>query len=69
MATSQNPGSEPVKTARFLRISFSEALGPDTVSSLAEQAGISDVDVLSGLSRDLPGAVDQFTPDGEIPRA
>jgi uncharacterized protein YidB (DUF937 family) len=46
-----------------------EALGPDTVNSLAEQAGISDMDVLTGLSRDLPDAVDQLTPDGEIPRA
>lgn len=44
-----------------------EALGPDTVSSLAQQAGISDVDVLNGLSQDLPGVVDQLTPDGQIP--
>ena len=46
-----------------------EALGPDTVNSLAEQAGLSQIDVLSGLSRDLPDAVDQFTPDGTIPEA
>ncbi len=46
-----------------------QALGPDTVSSLAQQAGLSDIDVLSGLSRDLPDAVDQLTPNGEIPNA
>lgn len=46
-----------------------QALGPDTVNSLAEQAGISQVDVLQGLSRDLPGAVDELTPDGALPRA
>jgi uncharacterized protein YidB (DUF937 family) len=46
-----------------------EALGPDTVNSLAEQAGISQIDLLSGLSRDLPDAVDQLTPDGRIPEA
>jgi uncharacterized protein YidB (DUF937 family) len=46
-----------------------EALGPDTVNSLAEQAGLSQIDVLSGLSRDLPDAVDQFTPEGRIPEA
>jgi len=46
-----------------------EALGPDTVNTLAEQAGISQVDVLSGLSRDLPGAIDQLTPDGRLPEA
>jgi uncharacterized protein YidB (DUF937 family) len=46
-----------------------EALGPDTVNSLAEQAGISQIDLLSGLSRDLPDAVDQLTPEGRIPEA
>lgn len=44
-----------------------QALGPDTVNSLSEQAGISQIDLLSGLSRDLPNAVDQLTPDGRIP--
>ena len=43
------------------------ALGDDTVSSLAEQAGINDVDLLNGLSQDLPEAVDQLTPDGRLP--
>ena len=42
------------------------ALGSDTVNSLAEQAGLSDIDVLSGLSRDLPYAVDELTPTGSI---
>jgi len=42
------------------------ALGTDTVNSLAEQAGLSDIDVLSGLSHDLPGAIDDLTPTGEI---
>ncbi|MEA2929467.1 MAG: hypothetical protein QOG38_1895 [Hyphomicrobiales bacterium] len=44
-----------------------QALGPDTVNSLSEQAGISQIDLLSGLSRDLPSAVDELTPDGRIP--
>ena len=42
------------------------ALGSDTVNSLAEQAGLADIDVLSGLSRDLPYAVDELTPTGSI---
>ncbi len=46
-----------------------DALGPDTVSSLAQQAGVSDMDLLSGLSRDLPDAIDQMTPQGRIPEA
>jgi len=40
-----------------------DALGRDTVNSLAQDAGISDIDVLNGLSRDLPDAVDQLTPE------
>jgi uncharacterized protein YidB (DUF937 family) len=43
------------------------ALGRDTVNTLAEEAGVSDIDVLNGLSRDLPDAVDQLTPQGRIP--
>ena len=43
-----------------------DAIGSDTVNSLAQQAGLSDIDVLSGLSRDLPGAVDELTPTGDI---
>ena len=46
-----------------------QALGPETVSSLAQQAGISNIDLVSGLSRDLPDAVDQLTPDGRLPNA
>ena len=42
------------------------ALGSDTVNSLAQQAGLSDIDVLSDLSRDLPYAVDELTPTGSI---
>jgi len=44
-----------------------DALGDDTVKSLAEQAGINQVQLLDGLSQELPEAVDQLTPDGQIP--
>jgi len=44
-----------------------DALGRDTVSSLARDAGINDIDLLQGLSQDLPEAVDQLTPAGRIP--
>jgi uncharacterized protein YidB (DUF937 family) len=43
------------------------ALGADTVNSLAEQAGLSKVEVLQDLSQQLPGAVDQMTPQGRVP--
>lgn len=44
-----------------------KALGDDTVNSLAEQAGLSKVDLLSGLSQQLPHLVDQLTPKGSLP--
>jgi uncharacterized protein YidB (DUF937 family) len=42
-------------------------LGADTVNSLAEQAGLSKVDLLDGLSRQLPTMIDQLTPQGRLP--
>jgi uncharacterized protein YidB (DUF937 family) len=43
------------------------ALGDDTVNSLAEQAGVSKVELLNGMSEQLPQFVDQLTPDGRVP--
>jgi uncharacterized protein YidB (DUF937 family) len=43
------------------------ALGQTTVSELARNAGISEQELLAGLSRVLPGVVDKLTPDGRIP--
>jgi uncharacterized protein YidB (DUF937 family) len=44
-----------------------EALGPGTVDTLAEQAGIDRVGLLEGLSEQLPDVVDQLTPEGRLP--
>ena len=44
-----------------------QALGPDTVDSLAQQAGIDRIGLLSGLSEQLPEVVDQLTPEGRLP--
>lgn len=44
-----------------------KALGSDKVNTLAEQAGLSKVDLLSGLSDQLPELVDQLTPQGRMP--
>ncbi len=43
------------------------ALGQTTVSELAQHAGISEEELLSQLSRVLPGVVDKLTPDGRVP--
>jgi uncharacterized protein YidB (DUF937 family) len=43
------------------------ALGAEKVSTLAEQAGLSKVDLMAGLSDQLPELVDQLTPQGRMP--
>ncbi|WP_210528941.1 YidB family protein [Rubellimicrobium arenae] len=43
------------------------ALGPDVLQDLEEHTGLSRSEILSRLSRELPHAVDQYTPDGRIP--
>jgi uncharacterized protein YidB (DUF937 family) len=43
------------------------ALGSEKVDTLAEQAGISKVALLDGLSDQLPELVDQLTPHGRMP--
>jgi uncharacterized protein YidB (DUF937 family) len=42
------------------------ALGPDVLQSLSRATGLSQEELLSRLSKELPGAVDKYTPDGRI---
>jgi uncharacterized protein YidB (DUF937 family) len=44
-----------------------QALGPDKISWLMDQTGLSREELLAGLSRELPKAIDQLTPDGRLP--
>lgn len=43
-----------------------DAIGPDILDILTEQTGLSRQELLARLSRDLPNAVDRYTPDGRI---
>ncbi|MXQ11126.1 DUF937 domain-containing protein [Microvirga makkahensis] len=43
------------------------AIGPDVLDTLTRQTGFSREEILARLSRDLPHAVDQYTPDGRLP--
>ena len=43
------------------------ALGAEQVNTLAQQAGLSKVALLDGLSDQLPDLVDQLTPEGRVP--
>lgn len=45
-----------------------KALGNDTLDDLTEQTGLSRGEVLARLARELPNAVDQYTPDGKLPQ-
>jgi uncharacterized protein YidB (DUF937 family) len=46
---------------------LSQALGPDVLNELAAKTGLSHQEIVDRLSRDLPKAVDDLTPDGRIP--
>jgi uncharacterized protein YidB (DUF937 family) len=43
------------------------AIGPDALDMLVRQTGLAREDLLSRLTRDLPAAVDNFTPEGRLP--
>lgn len=44
-----------------------QAIGPDVLSTLAQKTGLSREELLSRLARELPTAVDKFTPEGRLP--
>ncbi|MDB5570030.1 MAG: hypothetical protein JWN93_1213 [Hyphomicrobiales bacterium] len=45
------------------------AIGPDVLDDLTQHTGLSRSEILSRLSRDLPRAVNEYTPEGRIPSA
>jgi len=45
------------------------AIGPDVLATLSEHTGLSREELLSRLSRNLPEAVDKYTPEGRLPSA
>lgn len=48
---------------------LSEALGPGILDELASKTGLSQQEIVDRLSRHLPTAVDDLTPDGRVPEA
>jgi uncharacterized protein YidB (DUF937 family) len=44
-----------------------QALGPEVLDTLSKQTGLSRDDVLARLCRELPDAVDKYTPQGRLP--
>lgn len=56
-------GTNKELTAPELR----QAIGPDVLAALEQQTGLSQEELLARLSQELPVAVDQYTPDGQLP--
>jgi uncharacterized protein YidB (DUF937 family) len=44
-----------------------QAIGPDVLNTLSQHTGLSREELVSRLTRELPTAVDKFTPDGRLP--
>ena len=44
-----------------------QAIGPDVLDTLSRQTGLSRQELLARLSRELPDAVDRYTPQGRLP--
>jgi uncharacterized protein YidB (DUF937 family) len=44
-----------------------QAISPDVLATLSQQTGLSRQELLERLSRELPRAVDQYTPEGRLP--
>ncbi len=46
---------------------LSDVLGPEVLNDLSARTGLSPEEILGRLSRDLPTAVDDLTPNGQLP--
>ena len=44
-----------------------QAIGSDVLAALEQQTGLSQEELLARLSRELPTAIDKYTPDGRLP--
>ena len=44
-----------------------QAIGPEILDTLSKQTGLSRDELLARLTRELPQAVDKFTPEGRVP--
>ena len=44
-----------------------QAIGPDVLDTLTKQTGLAREELLARLSRELPNAVDKYTPQGRVP--
>jgi uncharacterized protein YidB (DUF937 family) len=46
---------------------LAKSIGSDDIDALAQHTGLPRDELLSGLRRELPGAIDELTPNGRVP--
>jgi uncharacterized protein YidB (DUF937 family) len=46
---------------------LAQAVGPEVLDTLSKQTGLSREELVSRLCRELPDAVDKYTPQGRVP--
>jgi uncharacterized protein YidB (DUF937 family) len=46
---------------------LAKLIGSNDINSLAQHTGLSRDELLAGLRRELPGAIDELTPNGRVP--
>ena len=46
---------------------FEQAIGPEVLETLSKQTGLARDELVSRLCREVPGAVDKYTPQGRLP--
>jgi uncharacterized protein YidB (DUF937 family) len=44
-----------------------QAIGPDVLATLSRETGLSHEELLTRLTKNLPEAVDKYTPEGRLP--
>jgi uncharacterized protein YidB (DUF937 family) len=44
-----------------------KAISPEVLDQIAQQTGMSRAEILERLSKDIPDAVNEMTPDGKLP--
>ena len=64
-AASSWVGSGPNK--ELSESDLAKSIGADDIDAIAKHVGMSRDQLLAGLKRELPGAVDELTPDGRVP--
>jgi uncharacterized protein YidB (DUF937 family) len=60
---------KPGPNQEILPPQLKQAIGSDVLEKLEQQTGLSQDEILARLSRELPAAVDKYTPDGRLPDA